>query len=330
MEDNNQGNVPPIIVNNPPPAPAPAPAPAVPPVIVTPGNQQGAGSQNTIPWWGFMGGYGGYGNYGGWGGYSGGRGYGGWGGHGGAPYYVDQARREADHVRDLVNQRESIENNFSEQNLQKLISDSALAATIGHKDLSKDISDASLNNTLGQSRIENSIADSFARLSLSACQSNADMRQQFADCCCDIRKEISDCCCDTQKEIMRQGFMTQQGFATLDRTACDQGSATRAAMSENTQKILDKISNSELTETRDKLHNAQRELSEARLPTEILNTFKNCGCCNDNGHHGRGGGGGENTNEIMIMINNMARSMANLEGRLSAMSSGRNGPPGPP
>jgi hypothetical protein len=172
---------------------------------------------------------------------------------------------------------------------------------------------------------------------LAACESHAELRQQLCNCCHDIEAKLAECCCDTQKEILRSNFENQKGFANIDRTLCEQGSLTRQNDNDNTQKILNAIAESTLNETRDKLADAQRQLSESRLPAEILQTFRNCGCCpppDCNGHHGhnRGGGGGNGTeinNEVFIMINNMNRALAELQGRMAAMDS-RNGPPGPP
>jgi hypothetical protein len=319
MDTGNQGGgYPPIIINQ-PPAPAPAPAIAPAPVVV----REESNGRYQMPWWGW-GGAGGWG--GGWGGGYGGYGRGGHGGYGHGGHFYDQKREEADRVRDTCNLGTNLRNDFTEQNLNKAVTDVGANSSLGHAAIGKNVSDAALNNALGQAELRGVISDGFSRATLAACESHADLRQQLADCCC-----------ETQKEIMRQGFATQQGFAGVDRTLCEQGSLTRENDNKNAQSILDAIAQSDKEKLRDQLNSCERQLSEARLPGDILQTFRNCGCCPppdcNGGHHSRGGGGnGTEVNvEVINMVNQMNRQIAELAGQMRAMqSNGRNGPPGPP
>lgn len=89
-----------------------------------------------------------------------------------------------------------------------------------------------------------------------------------------IQAQNQNCCCETQKEILQNRYDTALGNqniqAQLAQCCCD----LRAEGMANTQKILDKLCENEISQLRTDLQSAQLQISQLSQTNNLVNTLR--------------------------------------------------------
>lgn len=134
------------------------------------------------------------------------------------------------------------------------------------------------NDTLlGEEFIKRDIFNTNQNVSNTACQTQRDVLENRYTTqlgLCNLGSQIQNCCCETQKEILQNRYdnalQTQTLSSQMAQCCCD----LRAEGLANTQKILDKLCENEITQLRTDLQSAQLQISQLSQTANITNTLR--------------------------------------------------------
>ena len=91
---------------------------------------------------------------------------------------------------------------------------------------------------------------------------------------CNLGAQMQECCCTTQKEILQNRYDNALQTQTLSSQMAECCCNLRAEGLANTQKILDKLCENEITQLRTDLQSAQLQISQLSQTNNIVNSLR--------------------------------------------------------
>lgn len=91
---------------------------------------------------------------------------------------------------------------------------------------------------------------------------------------CNLGSQMQNCCCETQKEILQNRYDNALQTQTLSSQMAQCCCNLRAEGLANTQKILDKLCENEITQLRTDLQSAQLQISQLSQTNNIINSLR--------------------------------------------------------
>lgn len=125
--------------------------------------------------------------------------------------------------------------------------------------------------------IERDIFNTNQNVSNTACQTQRDViesRYTNQLGLSELGANMQNCCCETQKEILQNRYDNALQTNTLQAQIQDCCCNLRAEGLANTQKILDKMCENEITQLRTDLQSAQLQISQLSQTASITNTLR--------------------------------------------------------